>query len=84
MFGTFKLAKPPRVTDGDTIQVEGLKESLRFVGLDAEETFKDAGKRRLADVGLERIRPDRDGGMHDPSRPPKYATLHGRGREGRR
>jgi endonuclease YncB( thermonuclease family) len=76
VFGTFKLATPARVTDGDTIHVEGLKESLRCIGLDAEETFKDPGKKRLADVDWnEYVRTETAG--HDVSRPPKYGTPMG-------
>jgi endonuclease YncB( thermonuclease family) len=76
VFGTFKLATPARVTDGDTIHVEGLKESLRFIGLDAEETFKDAGKKRLADVDWNEYVQTETAG-HDASRPPKYGTPMG-------
>lgn len=74
--GTFKLAKPPAVVDGDTIRVEGLKESLRFIGLDAEETFKDPEKRRKAEADWrEYVRKETEG--CDPARPPKYATFMG-------
>ena len=38
ILGEFHLTK---VTDGDTIRVDGLDSSLRLIGLDAEETFKN-------------------------------------------
>ncbi len=45
--GEFHLTK---VTDGDTIRVDGLESSLRLVGLDAEETFKNDHDRRAAET----------------------------------
>jgi endonuclease YncB( thermonuclease family) len=76
VFGTYRLAGPSAVIDGDTIRVEGLKESLRFVGLDAEETFKDPGKRKLAEADWnEYVRTETAG--CDPARPPKYGTFLG-------
>jgi endonuclease YncB( thermonuclease family) len=77
-FGTFKLAKPAAVVDGDTIRVEGLKDSLRFIGLDAEETFKkeDAEKRKKAEADWKEYVLEQTKGC-DPARPPKYATFMG-------
>src|SRR5262249_55533409 len=76
VFGTFKLAKPARVSDGDTIHVEGLKESLRFIGLDAEETFKEKGKKELCERSWDEYLKTEMAG-HDPARPPKYGTPMG-------
>lgn len=45
--GEFHLTK---VTDGDTVRVDGLDSALRLVGLDAEETFKNEPDRRAADT----------------------------------
>lgn len=45
--GEFHLTK---VTDGDTIRVDGLESALRLVGLDAEETFKNEHDRRAAET----------------------------------
>ncbi len=47
VIGEFHLTK---VTDGDTIRVDGLESSLRLVGLDAEETFKNEHDRRAAET----------------------------------
>jgi len=47
MIGEFHLTK---VTDGDTIRVDGLDSALRLVGLDAEETFKSDHDRRAAET----------------------------------
>jgi len=43
--GEFRFA---RVVDGDTVRVDGLDASLRLVGIDAEETFKQEADRRAA------------------------------------
>lgn len=47
VIGEFHLTK---VTDGDTIRVDGLESALRLVGLDAEETFKNDHDRRAAET----------------------------------
>ncbi len=77
VFGTFPLATSRKpVVDGDTIRVEGKQESLRLIGLDCEETFKDEGKRQLARADWnEYVKTELAG--HDPARPPKYATWMG-------
>jgi endonuclease YncB( thermonuclease family) len=75
VMGTYKLGRNA-VTDGDTIRVEGLKESLRFLGIDAEETFKDAAKRRLAENDWNEYLKTENAG-HDPAHPPKYGTFMG-------
>jgi endonuclease YncB( thermonuclease family) len=46
ILGEFHVTK---VVDGDTIRVDGLDSSLRLVGLDAEETFKNDADRRAAE-----------------------------------
>jgi endonuclease YncB( thermonuclease family) len=46
VLGEFHLTK---VVDGDTIRVDGLDSSLRLIGLDAEETFKNEPDRRGAE-----------------------------------
>lgn len=46
VLGEFHLTK---VVDGDTIRVDGLDSSLRLLGLDTEETFKNDADRRAAE-----------------------------------
>src|SRR5262249_48251468 len=48
VFGEFRVTK---VTDGDTIRVDGLDSSLRLLGVDTEETFKSEGDRRAFEAG---------------------------------
>jgi len=45
--GEFRLT---RVVDGDTVWVDGLDASLRLLGIDAEETFKNEGDRRAVET----------------------------------
>jgi endonuclease YncB( thermonuclease family) len=45
--GEFHLTK---VTDGDTVRVDGLDSALRLLGLDTEETFKNEPDRRGAET----------------------------------
>lgn len=51
LLGEFPLTK---VTDGDTIKVDGLDASLRLLGLDTEETFKRKSEWMEFDKGWER------------------------------
>jgi endonuclease YncB( thermonuclease family) len=44
--GEFRLS---RVVDGDTVWVDGLDASLRLLGIDAEETFKNEADRRAVE-----------------------------------
>lgn len=77
VLGSKPLTAPPRgVVDGDTIRVDDLKESLRLVGLDTEETFKDKGLKALAARDwAEYLRTVMSG--HTPERPPKYGSPMG-------
>jgi endonuclease YncB( thermonuclease family) len=50
VIGEFTLTK---VLDGDTVRVDGLDSSLRLVGLDSEETFKNDFDRRDADTDFD-------------------------------
>jgi endonuclease YncB( thermonuclease family) len=68
--------KRPAVIDGDTLRVAGLPGSIRFIGLDAEETFKDAGKERLAAADWDEYLKTENAGKN-PQRPPKLATPMG-------
>ncbi|HUQ07180.1 MAG TPA: thermonuclease family protein [Kofleriaceae bacterium] len=61
--GEFHLTK---VTDGDTIRVDGLESSLRLVGLDAEETFKNDTDRRAAETDFQKYLADKRGGGKHP------------------
>ncbi len=55
VLGSFPIKK---VIDGDTITVDGLGASLRFLGLDTEETFKKKSEWRDFDKGWERYLAD--------------------------
>jgi endonuclease YncB( thermonuclease family) len=50
VIGEFHVTK---ITDGDTIRVDGLDSSLRLLGVDTEERFKTEGDRRAYDEGWE-------------------------------
>lgn len=52
VIGVFPLKKGG-VVDGDTIKVGGLENTLRLLGMDTEETFKNEGDRRLYESGWE-------------------------------
>ncbi len=69
--GEFRLTK---VVDGDTIKVDGLDSSLRLIGDDTEETFKNEADRRGAEAGLEQYMKDKRG---NSPRPVKMATPMG-------
>lgn len=69
--GEFKITK---VTDGDTIHVDGLDSSLRLLGIDAEETFKHEPEKREAEAGFEAYAIHARG---NAGRPVKYATPMG-------
>jgi len=71
VIGDFPLV---RVVDGDTIRVEGLDNSLRLLGLDAEETFKHAKERRAYAAGWASYVA---GVRGDARRPVKFATPMG-------
>jgi endonuclease YncB( thermonuclease family) len=65
------------VVDGDTIRVDGLDKSLRLVGLDTEEVFKDDGsllKQANADWPAYLAKANEGS---DPKRPPKYGKPMG-------
>ncbi|MBA3819427.1 MAG: thermonuclease family protein [Deltaproteobacteria bacterium] len=63
VLGEFRLTK---VTDGDTVRVDGLDASLRLVGLDAEETFKNEADRRAVEAGWEQYLKDKKGTSNRP------------------
>lgn len=66
--GEFRLS---RVVDGDTVWVDGLDASLRLLGIDAEETFKNEGDRRAVEADWAGyLKAKRAGGK----RPVKLAT----------
>jgi len=69
--GEFNLTK---VVDGDTVRVDGLDSSLRLIGNDAEETFKNEADRRGAEAGFEQYLKDKKGASN---RPVKAATPMG-------
>lgn len=68
VIGEFKVTK---ITDGDTIRVDGLDSSLRLLGLDTEETFKSEGDRRMFEAGWQQYIKAKRG---DSPRPKKYPT----------
>ncbi|MBA3460454.1 MAG: thermonuclease family protein [Deltaproteobacteria bacterium] len=69
--GEFDLTK---IVDGDTIKVEGLDSSLRLIGDDTEETFKNEADRREAEAGFEAYIKAKKG---NSTRPVKGATPMG-------
>jgi endonuclease YncB( thermonuclease family) len=66
--GELRLTK---VTDGDTIRVDGLDASLRLLGFDAEETFKSQADRRAFEAGWQTYAQAKRGSS---PRPVKFAT----------
>lgn len=68
VIGEFKITK---ITDGDTVRVDGLDSSLRLLGIDAEETFKSEGDRRAFENGWQQYMASKRG---DRPRPAKYPT----------
>ncbi|MBM4397188.1 MAG: thermonuclease family protein [Deltaproteobacteria bacterium] len=70
LVGEFSLAADG-VVDGDTIKVVGLKESIRLVNVDTEETFKSATDRALFAAGWESYLESKKG---DSRHPVKMAT----------
>ena len=69
LIGDFRLARDA-ILDGDTVRVEGLQSTLRLLGIDTEETFKNDTDRRKAD-DFEKYLRDKRG---DKRRPQKAAT----------
>jgi micrococcal nuclease len=77
LLGSYPLSRDlPPVVDGDTIRVEGLRPSLRLIGIDTEETFKDRGNLALARKDWQEYLRVVNAG-HPPDRPPKYGTPMG-------
>jgi endonuclease YncB( thermonuclease family) len=68
VIGEFKVTK---ISDGDTIRVDGLDSSLRLLGIDTEETFKSESDRRAFEDGWEQYKKMKRG---DHPRPVKFAT----------
>jgi endonuclease YncB( thermonuclease family) len=66
--GEFEVTK---ITDGDTLRVDGLDSSLRLLGMDCEETFKSEKDRRLFENGWEQYLEAKRG---DSKHPVKAAT----------
>lgn len=74
VIGEFKLAAKDPVLDGDTVKVAGLDTTLRLLGIDTEETFKNEDDRRAAaDDFAEYLRKKRG----DRKNPAKAATPMG-------
>ncbi len=61
--GEFRITK---VTDGDTVWVDGLDASLRLVGIDAEETFKNEADRRAVEADWQQYLKDKRGTSRRP------------------
>lgn len=68
LIGEFTVTK---VTDGDTIRVDGLDSALRLLGLDTEETFKSESDRRQFEAGWQQYITAKRG---DSPHPVKYPT----------
>ena len=71
--GEFSLTK---IVDGDTVRVDGLDSSLRLIGDDTEETFKNEDDRRGAEAGFEQYLKDKRA-KQGGKRPIKAATPMG-------
>ncbi len=71
VLGEFRVTK---VVDADTIRVDGLDASLRLLGVDAEETFKNEADRRAVEAGWDAYLKMKRG---DSSRPIKAASPMG-------
>ncbi|MGN6111038.1 MAG: thermonuclease family protein, partial [Kofleriaceae bacterium] len=71
VLGEFRLTK---VVDGDTVKVDGLDSSLRLLGIDAEETFKNEADRRGVEASWTQYLKDKRG---DSKRPVKAASPMG-------
>ncbi len=71
IIGEFEITK---ITDGDTVRVDGLDSSLRLLGMDTEETFKSEKDRRLFENGWEQYLAAKRG---DSKHPVKAATPMG-------
>jgi endonuclease YncB( thermonuclease family) len=61
--GEFHVSK---IVDGDTIRVDGLDSSLRLIGDDTEETFKNEADRRGAEAGFEQYLKEKKGTSPHP------------------
>ena len=61
--GEFRLS---RVVDGDTVWVDGLEASLRLLGIDAEETFKNEADRRAVETDWNGYLRDKRGKSRHP------------------
>ena len=68
--GEFHITK---IVDGDTVKVDGLDSSLRLLGDDTEETFKNEADRRAMEASWEDYKKAKRPGL----RPGKYATPMG-------
>ena len=68
VIGEFRVTK---ISDGDTIRVDGLDSSLRLLGIDTEETFKSEGDRRAFEAGWPEYMKMKRGAS---PRPVKFAT----------
>ena len=58
--------RPTQVVDGDTIKVEGLDASLRLLGVDAEETFKNEADRRAVEASWDAYWQSKQAGSKRP------------------
>ena len=70
VIGEFTLARKA-VIDGDTIKVDGLESTMRLLGIDTEETFKNNADRAAAAADFEQYFLDKQG---PDGRPGKAAT----------
>ncbi len=66
--GEFRVTK---VSDGDTIRVDGLDSSLRLLGIDCEEIFHSEADRRMFEAGWPQYIANKRG---DRPRPVKFGT----------
>ena len=74
VIGEFAFEGPPGVLDGDTVRVRALKTSMRLLGIDTEETFKNDADRKAYARGFKQYLKELRG---DSPRPVKAATPMG-------
>ncbi|MCA8918403.1 MAG: thermonuclease family protein [Planctomycetes bacterium] len=74
VLGTYELDRYNPVTDGDTIRVWGLREGIRLLCVDTEETFKSLDDRKNAGINWDAYQAAKEA---DQELPVKYGTFMG-------
>jgi len=74
LIGNFSLARKKPVVDGDTIRVDGLDTTLRLLGIDTEEKYRNNKDRRKAESDWQGYLREK---RSKSNRPPKMGTPMG-------